>query len=350
MSNNNTRVFFEKVQNTYKVGGFGELYRRALTHLEVWPMVPFIYMLSKFINDPEISYVDLKNSIIDVKHTRDIRKKINGFKSRGLNKTIDDLKLNEYKKSDKLFILGSGNSVNDLTDENWEYISKHDSLGINHWMMHDFVPTYYFFEPCIDEDLHIHFTGLLDQNKEKYINTPFICDYKYWNSAGKDFTDFPEEIRRNLYLMAANFLKVKSSVLIELFLNYLYPLFARPYNFDSIVKYRSSISVALSFGLISGYKELILIGVDLADTQYFWETSDIYAKRELPRNILKCKVHDSADVDYSKVIGVISIDKLIDIFHNAILAPRGIKLSVGSTKSKLYPKYQLYDFNVQKFQ
>ena len=50
--------------------------------------------------------------------------------------------LNEVKKSNTLFILGSGDSINDINNKQWEEIKQSDSLGINSWLVHKHMPTY----------------------------------------------------------------------------------------------------------------------------------------------------------------------------------------------------------------
>ena len=50
------------------------------------------------------------------------------------------------KKSEIVFILGSGSSVNDLSDNDISHIEKHDTIGFNFWLYHDIVPDYYIFE------------------------------------------------------------------------------------------------------------------------------------------------------------------------------------------------------------
>ena len=51
--------------------------------------------------------------------------------------------LSSYKQSDTLFILGSGGSIATCSDKQWETIGKHDSIGFNFWLLHEFVPTYF---------------------------------------------------------------------------------------------------------------------------------------------------------------------------------------------------------------
>ena len=57
--------------------------------------------------------------------------------------TVD---LAKYKRSDTLFILGTGPSINQISPERWRVIAQHNSLALNFWFYHSFVPTYYVVE------------------------------------------------------------------------------------------------------------------------------------------------------------------------------------------------------------
>lgn len=58
--------------------------------------------------------------------------------------------ITRLRTSEKLFILGSGLSINEIVD--WAHIAAHDSVGFNFWLIHDFVPDFYFIEtPGVDK-------------------------------------------------------------------------------------------------------------------------------------------------------------------------------------------------------
>ena len=56
------------------------------------------------------------------------------------------ISLNELKKqktSNRIYILGSGKSILDITEKEWKEIEKHDTIGFNHWYVHKHKPTFY---------------------------------------------------------------------------------------------------------------------------------------------------------------------------------------------------------------
>ena len=59
---------------------------------------------------------------------------------------VDEIDLTAYKRSDTLFVLGSGPSINRIPQERWRAIAAHDSVGFNFWPYHPFVPTFYLWK------------------------------------------------------------------------------------------------------------------------------------------------------------------------------------------------------------
>ena len=84
------------------------------------------------------------------KYDRKANKAMNTLSERGIGPRITEYPLSDYKSSDKLFILGSGSSITDISDTQWAHIDEHDSFGLNRWPVHEFTPTYYTFEIRMD--------------------------------------------------------------------------------------------------------------------------------------------------------------------------------------------------------
>ena len=70
------------------------------------------------------------------------------------NKDSSKLIINFLKKKMKVFIFGSGPSINDLTEKNFKEINKYTSIGVSRWIFHDFIPTFYMIELSYDEKLN----------------------------------------------------------------------------------------------------------------------------------------------------------------------------------------------------
>ena len=89
---------------------------------------------------------------------------------------LPDLK--QFKTSNRVYILASGPSVLDITKEQWKEISKYDTIGFNHWYVHDFEPTFYDLSYLTHEN---HFDSpendMLIQALSKCKNSKFIVNH-----------------------------------------------------------------------------------------------------------------------------------------------------------------------------
>ena len=51
--------------------------------------------------------------------------------------------LKKYKKTDRIYILGSGRSIMNVSKKEWKHIEEYDTIGFNHWYVHKHNPTFY---------------------------------------------------------------------------------------------------------------------------------------------------------------------------------------------------------------
>lgn len=59
--------------------------------------------------------------------------------ARGSYAPLDEQRLRRARRSDTVFVFGSGASLNDITGEAWRAISAHDTLGMNYFVHQQFV-------------------------------------------------------------------------------------------------------------------------------------------------------------------------------------------------------------------
>ena len=62
---------------------------------------------------------------------------------------LETLDLTPLKSSDTVFLLGSGRSINEIREDRWQVIGRHDSIAMNFWLAHAFVPRIYLFENVV---------------------------------------------------------------------------------------------------------------------------------------------------------------------------------------------------------
>lgn len=188
---------------------------------------------------------------------------------------IDDLK--KLKKTDTLFILGSGESINLITDEEWKIIEKNDSVGFNFWLYHEFVPTLYVYEESIDdEERNKIFYEMLNLKKEKYIKNKFIV-----KSLREKFLieKIPNELKKNFLLSN----EIEGLCYDK---NILKKFLALIKEKNELIQIRGTIIYLLGLAYILGYKKIVLCGIDLNSTSYFYDDI-MYNKYTIPKNEMK---------------------------------------------------------------
>ena len=190
--------------------------------------------------------------------------------------------------SDTFFILGSGESVLHLTPKHWSIVRQGVSVGIGAWTIHPFIPDYLALEHIEREPerdglvngetgLERSYREALDgwhadeevqmrQPRILFFRPPKVSDLSrlaplgdYWRGrtylygrmgpSSRHITELDGEIA--LYLRLA-----KSGIVP----------FSLPFDTGATV-------VRLIFlAALAGYQKIVLAGVDLRDSRFFWET------------------------------------------------------------------------------
>ncbi|MGG2053145.1 hypothetical protein ABFY48_02015 [Lysinibacillus pakistanensis] len=246
---------------------------------------------------------------------------------------IDINRLKTKKTSDRLFILGTGGTINDITDEQWGHIKKYDSWGMNYWSLHSFVPTYYTFE-------FFYKTENLD-NLIK-LNRLLNIDY-----------DFIKELG-NMEDNSISILKSENKIIPFLQNHYLdfYSKKDFEQRFDLLKElnlieddncFYSFVSTAVTIFSIAirlGYKEIIFCGVELKNNGYFYDDYDDVNEYFIPRSDKKQLTHETF-CDQSENLGA---DQMIFLLYEKFNESKELKLYTATTKSALYPKLPLYNW------
>lgn len=193
------------------------------------------------------------------------------------------------KNSDTLFILGSGSSVNSLTDQQWEEISANVSVGVNHWTIHRFIPDIYSVETVpawrVSEEARakIHTNDHLSHLKhlerdEVLVSRPLIISLaprSYFEKAQLEFLPLELAPMLRLYFrftpVTRNLRNLPNDLRYDLRVSALSQ--ARVVLPDS----GASIVRLIALAALTGFRKVVLLGVDLS-TRYFWEdgASNLY--------------------------------------------------------------------------
>jgi hypothetical protein len=252
--------------------------------------------------------------------------------------SLSEMPLRTGPSSDTLFILGSGGSINDLNLAQWERIGAADSVGFNFWLIHDFVPTYFVFEQIDDPTQARIFFELLERRAHDYRNVPMIM-----RSSAVDPERIPDAVRPQLFASAS--FEVPGRTVAELRRALDWSRRAgiwTPGDLRVIPAKRASLSYLLFLGWFLGYGQIVLCGVDLNHTRYFYEDDHeryLSKGRPIPDSGQHGTVHRTLD----KRVDPLTVDEVIQTINEGYLIPRGVSLFIASKQSALYPMLPHYE-------
>ncbi|WP_422689621.1 hypothetical protein [Candidatus Methylopumilus universalis] len=167
------------------------------------------------------------------------------------------------KKTKRIFIYGSGYSLNKISDKEWRKIKKYDSLGFNGS----------FHLKKIDFSYHILRAG--------YETVDGIFNWKAYANYALSIINGNFHMDKTIFLFPRG---IASSFTNNIIGNNLWPKH-KPiffYNTDRVgtkphqnvllglPQRAGTLCMAISFAVSMKYEEIVMIGVDLYDNQYFW--------------------------------------------------------------------------------
>lgn len=287
-------------------------------------------------------------AVIDRKSFRRARNSLlqesrrNGVKAASLGFFRD---LKSGKMAETFFILGSGESVNLLTENHYEIVRSELSAGINHWTLHDFVPDLYFFEPValsrkgrspspLDGSAinHLNHLRVLDRDSVHHSGARILSLAPRSEFEMAQIQQIPPSLRNRLkfYSRFTPFTRNPSNLTGD----WMRSLTLSDGEPGALIVPDSGATLArlLAIGVLSQFQRIVLLGVDLSTT-YFWqgETAALAspAFREFPQPN-KGGIHATvrADIRPFSIIDVVRA-------YREICAIRGIDLMIRSDSSKL---------------
>lgn len=178
---------------------------------------------------------------------------------------LNEKQVFEIKKSDTIFIFGSGFSIRDIQKEEWQFFENHNTLSFNWFIYQKFcqmdyhlVRETYAAANTYERILKVctHYADII-KNNSFYSNTALLIQKGWKASAGN--------------IMLGNKLLKKDS---------------RIYRFNTTTRGGNALPSdqlskglahaigtlcdAVNFAIIGGWKNIVLVGVDLYDMRYFW--------------------------------------------------------------------------------
>jgi len=247
-----------------------------------------------------------------------------------------------YKTSDTLFVLGSGPSINSISEDEWKTIAEHNSIGFNYFLAHPFVPTFYHME-LRHEEIDI-FRNCYMARRDAYQNVPFMINYhfirNYFKREGLDF------VRNKLVTVPRTYTEAKQGDVPRI-IGFAQSNIA-PADDSFLIHYRGSLCLMISLAVLLGYKKIVLAGVDLNNSTYFYcatryacEATRLLSDQRCGASAeMEAAAHATADPSF--IPSTITIDRVLHILDENMLRPRGIELYVYNKGSLLHPAFPVW--------
>ena len=240
------------------------------------------------------------------------------------------------KRSSTLVILGSGASINDISDSQWQFIARHDSIGFNFWFVHSFVPTFYHVEYLRDQYELVNYSAIMKGVEKRYREVPFLMSSNTANT-GWHPKYRPEVFPQNVKLYVYPHFIIKSiprdrAIEPSDFGDLTANLGEAPY----IV--RGSLTTLVHIGFQMKHERIILAGVDLNNQRYFYDDFNCM-KWRTNQSSRKNSNHPTTAGREDKYHAV---DTFLPAFNEIVLKPNGTELFIASKSSLLYPRLRYH--------
>lgn len=207
-------------------------------------------------------------------------------------------KLQVKPKSDTFFILGSGSSVNELSAHNFEEMGRNYAVGINNWGIHPFVPDIYSLDsvPWVGDGQNFRRSLDLLHRADIVAAQPQLLTVRLSNPVElQHLNTLPQELKRGVHFYGRVTPATREVRNLRGDLSRTIKMLQTEYS-SVVVDSGASVVRMISIGLALGFRKIVLVGVDLKDTKYFWEDNAAYLSDviiNVPVNNQRNTVHET---------------------------------------------------------
>ncbi len=252
------------------------------------------------------------------------------------------------------FVLGNGASVNDLSLANLEIIRKGISVGINAWPLHPLIPNYFAFEfdrHSMQPDSDLRYLVRAAESKLRcesrsrllFLRPGQPASVAAWVPLSAEGMQRSLMYgRANVFAQTDRALRQDLTKILELIRDDKMSPTVLPDNGSSVVR-------MVFLGLIWGFREIALIGVDLNGSAYFWEEARFIVDPQVPFHEIRRSPGDSMSTQSTEQRPFPVSDFLATLapLAEAIL---GARISCSNSESRLAENLPLFDFSTTPHQ
>jgi hypothetical protein len=231
---------------------------------------------------------------------------------------LDEEELRATRRSDTVFVFGSGWSLNEISDVEWRAIERCDTFGFN-WFVHQrFVRCdYHLIREIPDDDRDAAvWRAQLAQYFDLLRTNPLFADTVYLVHGGFRAINGNRTIGYGYLPPGSRVFRWRSNKLADL------PTtsFRR-----GLTHGHSTLQECVNFAFLLGWRRIVLTGVDLYDRRYFWLPRDETRSIDVRRGASSAEEHARAASGMVESLGR----------WRGWLGERGVELSVHNPLSLL---------------
>lgn len=238
----------------------------------------------------------------------------------------------DYKTSDTIFVFGSGPSINEITEEQWEIIKSHDSIGLNFAFLTSFPMTFYYLgyenDPSAKRNINVAFTREI---REVYKESLWFIPTRILHRLVHPRTFpafFPPKPKLALF-------EIPEGIRLESDRDF------QPEDFQQGLTYRGVMGIGLHLADYFGYRNIVLLGVDLHTFHHFFDDFELMKeeKREYEGKMGHLKVFESMVPKGNKYR---TMEEYYYAINELYFRPKGVRLYVGNKNNILSPRIPLF--------
>lgn len=267
--------------------------------------------------------------------------------------TLSEADFRQSRTSDTLFVFGSGYSLHHITPEGWAHIAEHNTLGFSWFVYQDFIRTDY----QIIREIH----------SEVFDRDIWLPEYQRYGKAVRENPHLKDTIllaQQGWKAFGANRLigmglLGKRRKLLR-FHNIPYSP-DQPYPTtrlaDGVLHHLGTLSDAINFGVIGGWRQIVLVGVDLYDRRYFWLEGDEpdpsdhkhYVQEVTDENGKVQRIKKAVTIETNHNTALNGVVPFMGLWHD-YLSQQGITLSCYNPRSLLTQVMPVYEPTMMKWE
>jgi hypothetical protein len=241
------------------------------------------------------------------------------------------------RRSDRVFVFGSGYSLNDVTPAEWAHIAEHDVFGFNGFVYQQWVRT----------DFHLVRSWVPDFRGPDWQRRA-IATYASLIRGNRHFDDTVFVLQRQYSAEVCNML-IGERFLPDGAMVCRYRTARRLDEMPSprwragLQREPGTLATVVNAAVLLGWREIVLVGVDLYDNRYFWGPADSTMHFDVAGAFADPQPSNDRGIAWDQPHNTVR-GGIVDVLGRwrTVLEPQGVRLAVFNPRSLLTRVLPLY--------